>query len=50
MEEKQAYLRKKKIELDAINAKIDQLTKKYADSMKQQEDLKNKITECEVKL
>jgi len=44
VEEKQAYLRKKKIELEAINAKIDQLTKKYAESMKQQEDLKNKIT------
>jgi dynein heavy chain len=43
-------LRKKKIELDAINAKIDLLTKKYAESMKQQEELKNKITECEVKL
>ena len=50
LEEKQALLRKKKDELTAINNKIDMLTKKYNDSMKEQEDLRNKIQECEIKL
>jgi hypothetical protein len=46
VEEKQAYLRKKKEELEEINAKIDLLMKKYNESMKQQEELRNKIQEC----
>lgn len=50
VEEKQAFLRKKKAELEEINQKIDMLTKKYQDSMKEQAMLKQKITECEVKL
>ena len=41
-----AYLRKKKAELEEINAKIELLQKKFAESKKQQEDLKNKIQEC----
>ena len=32
VEEKQAYLRKKKAELEEINAKIDLLQKKFAES------------------
>lgn len=40
MEEKQAYLRKKKAELEEINAKIEMLTKKYQESMKEQAILK----------
>ena len=42
----QAYLRKKKAELEEINAKIELLQKKFAESKKQQEELKNKIQEC----
>lgn len=40
VEEKQAFLRKKKAELEEINQKIDMLTKKYQDSMKEQAMLK----------
>lgn len=43
-------MRKKKDELTAINNKIDMLTKKYNESMKEQEELRNKIQECEIKL
>lgn len=50
VEEKQALLRRKKAELEEINNKIDLLMKKYNESMKQQEELRNKIQECELKL
>lgn len=50
VEQKMAYLRKKKAELEEINAKIDLLTKKYQESMKQQAILKQKIQECQLKL
>ncbi len=45
-----AYLRKKKAELQEINAKIDLLQRKFMQSKKQQQQLKNKIQECEIKL
>ena len=45
-----AYLRKKKGQLEEINAKIELLQKKFAESKKQQEELKNKIQECQIKL
>jgi dynein heavy chain len=45
-----AYLRKKKAELEEINSKIELLQKKFIESKKQQEELKNKIQECEIKL
>lgn len=50
VEEKLAYLRKKKAELEEINAKIELLQKKFTETKKEQEDLKNKIQECEIKL
>jgi len=43
VEEKLAFLRKKKAELEEINAKIELLQRKFTESKKQQEDLKNKI-------
>jgi len=46
VEEKMEFLRKKKAELEQINLKIEELMRKYAESMRQQEELKNKIQEC----